>query len=113
MFVRPPITPAQDFRQRRAEEKTIYFVLPGPFEKGGAANDRGDPFFSSIDAATGRALLIAFNTAATAFDGQVEIDPARKRLTSLHGRCPATPAAPGSATFRIPAFGTVVCEVRK
>jgi glycosidase len=68
---------------------------------------------SRIDAATGRELLIAFNTAATPFRGQVEVDSATRRFIALHGRCPSAPAAPGSATFAIPAFGYVVCEARK
>ncbi|RHW19050.1 alpha-amylase [Sphingomonas gilva] len=67
---------------------------------------------SRIEDAGGE-VLIVFNTAGTPFAGPVEIDPAARRLATLHGACPAAPAAPGSAVFEISAFGYAVCEVRK
>ncbi|RVT41905.1 alpha-amylase family glycosyl hydrolase [Sphingobium algorifonticola] len=68
---------------------------------------------SRIDPATGREILIAFNTATTQFDGHVEVAPESASFAPLIGTCPAAPVAPGSVKLSIPALGYLMCEAGK
>jgi glycosidase len=75
-----------------------------------AAGDKPGLFaVSRFDPVTGAEMLIAFNTAPTPWTGNVQVETASARFTGLAGQCPAAPAAPGSLTLSIPAFGYVVC----
>ena len=75
--------------------------------------DREAGLFSIIrtDPDNGQAVLLVFNTSGEAIARNVEIGMGVTRLTTLDGTCPATPIAPGSARFDVPAFGWAVCEL--
>jgi len=75
--------------------------------------DRDAGLFSIVrtDPDSGQAVLLVFNTSGEAITRNVEIGMGVTRLTTLDGTCPATPSAPGSARFDIPAFGWAVCEL--
>jgi glycosidase len=64
---------------------------------------------SRIDPATGREILIAFNTSAAPLTMQVEIDSASLRFDVLHGKCAAAPTAPGSYPITLAPLDYVVC----
>jgi glycosidase len=64
---------------------------------------------SRIDPTTGREIVIAFNTSTSPISVNVEIDPATKTFSSLHGACPATPTAPGSYGLSLAPLDYVVC----
>lgn len=68
---------------------------------------------SRFDPGTGAEILIAFNSSATAWSGNVEVDPRSDAFTALTGTCPAAPAAPGSLTLSVPAFDYAVCGAGK
>ena len=63
------------------------------------------------DPASGRRVLVAFNTSAEAVTRNVEIDYRATGVDALLGECPATVAAPGAVTVTIPAFGYMACEL--
>ena len=75
--------------------------------------DREAGLFSIIrtDRDSGQTVLLVFNTSGEAIARNVEIGMGVTRLTTLDGTCPATPSAPGSARFDIPAFGWAACEL--
>ncbi|WP_443192954.1 alpha-amylase family glycosyl hydrolase [Novosphingobium sp. KACC 22771] len=64
---------------------------------------------SRLDPKTGAEVLLAFNTSDQPITAQVAIESATRRFKTLSGPCPAAPAAPGSATIRLPAFGYAIC----
>jgi glycosidase len=64
---------------------------------------------SRFDPVTGAEVLIAFNTAPTAWTGNIQVEAGSARFTALAGACPAAATAPGSLTLSIPAFGYAVC----
>lgn len=75
-------------------------------------NYRGKPGLfavSRIDPTTGREILIAFNTSTAPLDVQVEIDPASRHFSSLHGSCTAAPDAPGSYHVALAPLDYVIC----
>ncbi|WP_066480648.1 MULTISPECIES: alpha-amylase family glycosyl hydrolase [unclassified Sphingomonas] len=60
---------------------------------------------SRFDPDDGREYLIAFNTAATPWSGQVEVDPRRSGFAPLGGTCTgATLSAPGSVALALAPF---------
>ena len=63
---------------------------------------------SRFDPATGDETLLLFNTAATAFDGAVEVDPRTTRFMALAGGC-ANPATPGSVAVRLAPLSYAIC----
>ena len=67
---------------------------------------------SRFDPATGREVVLAFNTASEPVTGAVEVAGASLAFTALAGDCPAAPAAPGSLTLALPPFGYAVCAAR-
>jgi neopullulanase len=75
-----------------------YFDKPGLFA------------VSRIDPATGREILIAFNTANAPLQANVEISPDTKRLSSLLGVCPTAPRATGSAAISLAPLDFMICE---
>ncbi|AQR74998.1 alpha-amylase family glycosyl hydrolase [Sphingomonas sp. LM7] len=78
------------------------------------ASDKSGLFaVSRFDPVTGGEILIAFNSSATPWSGNVEVDPGSAAFEALAGVCPTTPAAPGSLTLTIPAFGYAVCAAGK
>jgi len=64
---------------------------------------------SRFDPATGREVLLAFNTATTPIHAAVAVDPASARFTALAGACPASATAPGSAMLDLPPLGFAIC----
>jgi neopullulanase len=68
---------------------------------------------SRIDPQTRREIVIAFNTSTLPLQMNVEIDPRTTALASLHGLCPAKPAAPGSYRVTLDALDYVVCAAQE
>jgi len=65
--------------------------------------------FSRIDAATGRELLMVFNTATRAIRERIAIDPRTAQLVSLHGKCSPAPVAPGSYSLAMGPLDYIIC----
>lgn len=65
---------------------------------------------SRFDPATGREVVLAYNTSARPLSARIAIDLRSAAFTSLYGDCPVTPDAPGSLTVNLPAFGTLICR---
>ena len=64
---------------------------------------------SRIDPASGRELLVAFNTSTRNLVAQVNVGPNSRRFASLRGTCLPEASATGSYPVRIPALDFVVC----
>jgi neopullulanase len=64
---------------------------------------------SRFDPATGREVLLAFNTASTPVARAVVIETASSRFTALAGQCPLAASAPGSVVITLPSLGFAVC----
>lgn len=67
---------------------------------------------SRIDPATGREILIAYNTSTKPLEAQVEVDTASRKFVSLHGGCISSPDAPGSYHVSLKPLDYVICAVR-
>ena len=65
---------------------------------------------SRFDPDTGREIVLAFNTSATQLSANIAVDMKSRVFEALSGNCPAAPAAPGTLTITVPAFGTLVCR---
>ena len=65
---------------------------------------------SRFDPASGRELLLLFNTSDKEIRRNVTVEVASRRFTALAGACPAAAAAPGSVAVALPAFGYAVCH---
>ena len=65
---------------------------------------------SRFDPASGREVVLAFNTSATQLSATIAIDMKSTVFTALHGDCPAAAAVPGSLSFSLPPFGTIICQ---
>ncbi|MBK62621.1 MAG: alpha-amylase [Altererythrobacter sp.] len=63
------------------------------------------------DEESGQRVLEAFNTSNTPIKRVFGTETGTKSLVSLAGDCPATPAAPGSISLTLPAFGWAICEL--
>ncbi|MEQ1725123.1 MAG: alpha-amylase family glycosyl hydrolase [Sphingopyxis sp.] len=64
---------------------------------------------SRIDPVTGREVVAVFNTASSAQSGNIIVDRATTRFTTLTGDCPASVRVTGSAAITLPAFGYMIC----
>jgi glycosidase len=64
---------------------------------------------SRIDPNTGAETVVAFNTSTRPITALVPIEVESLRFLSMHGRCSAAPAAPGSYPVEIPALEYVAC----
>lgn len=64
---------------------------------------------SRMDPTTGAEILVAFNTATTPVDAQVEVDPLSRDFRALHGECADAISAVGSYRIHIAALDFVVC----
>ncbi|MFM2288413.1 MAG: hypothetical protein RL684_1556 [Pseudomonadota bacterium] len=64
---------------------------------------------SRFDPATGRELLLLFNTGATPVHAQVQVSVDSRRFLALHGACPLATSAPGSARVDLPPLGFAIC----
>ncbi len=67
---------------------------------------------SRIDDASGKEVLVVFNTSIKPLIAQVELDPAATTLTALAGICPASVRAPGSAAITLGALDFAICAVK-
>jgi glycosidase len=67
---------------------------------------------SRIDPATGREILIAYNTSVSPLEVQVEVDVGSRRFVSLHGSCGSAAGAPGSYHVSLKPLDYVICAVR-
>jgi len=64
---------------------------------------------SRFDPRTGREVLIAFNTADSAFEGPVQVEAGSTSFRALRGACPAAPVRPGSLMLSLPPLGYAIC----
>ena len=64
---------------------------------------------SRFDPATGRELLLAFNTGTTPVRAQVQVGVDSRRFLALHGECPLAAGAPGSVHVDLPPLGFAIC----
>ena len=68
---------------------------------------------SRFDPVDGGEILIAFNSSAQPWTGNIAVEAGSTAFATLAGTCPATAAAPGSITLSVPAFGYAVCAAGK
>ena len=68
---------------------------------------------SRFDPVTGQEVLIAFNTATTPLDTQVEVEVSSRSFTALRGPCAAKASAPGSVRVTLPPLGYAICAGTK
>ena len=64
---------------------------------------------SRFDPATGREVLLLFNTSTQQVAGRVQVDTASGAWRGLVGACPAQTVAPGSASYVLPPLGYAIC----
>lgn len=64
---------------------------------------------SRFDPASGREVVIAFNTGTTALDVNVEVDIVSSSFRTLAGSCAATATAPGTLRLSLPPLSYAVC----
>jgi glycosidase len=65
---------------------------------------------SRIDPATGKEILIAYNTSVQPVEAQVEVDTKSLKFAPLHGICASTPNAPGSYHVSLQPLDYVICS---
>ncbi|RSV38648.1 alpha-amylase [Sphingomonas sp. ABOLE] len=64
---------------------------------------------SRFDPKTGAETVIAFNTSAELWTGNIQVETGSTAFRTLAGACPANAVAPGSLALSLPAFGYTVC----
>ena len=67
---------------------------------------------SRFDPATGREVLLAFNTGTTPVTNRIAVEPRSLAFASLAGQCPAAADAPGTLTLTLPPLGFAVCAAK-
>ena len=67
---------------------------------------------SRFDPASGREILLMFNTSPTAIHQNVRVETRSAAFETLAGTCPAKAAAPGTVTVDLPPLGYAVCNAR-
>jgi glycosidase len=67
---------------------------------------------SRFDPATGREMLLLFNTSTVPIEQNVVVETRSTRFTALAGDCPLTSQAPGSVRVSLPPLGYAVCDAR-
>jgi len=67
---------------------------------------------SRFDPASGREMLLLFNTSTAAVDQNVRVETRSSHFTTLAGTCPASASAPGSVRVNLPPLGYAVCDAR-
>lgn len=79
-----------------------------------ASSDKPGLFaVSRFDPATGREVVLAFNTSTLPIAANLGVEPASAAFRTLAGSpCPAAPAAPGSLAVSLPPLGFAVCAAR-
>ncbi|MDE2250875.1 MAG: alpha-amylase [Gammaproteobacteria bacterium] len=84
-------------------------LLHGPQLVRYAGKSAGLFAVSRIDAATGREILVAFNTSTHAVDARVLVNSSSLRFSALYGSCAARADAPGSYRVRLAPLDFAVC----
>jgi glycosidase len=64
---------------------------------------------SRLDQASGREIIIAFNTSTEPLTARVEVDTNSQHFSSLHGTCASKAVAPGSYELTLAPLDFVVC----
>jgi glycosidase len=67
---------------------------------------------SRFDPASGREMLLLFNTSTAAIDQNVRVETRSAHFTTLAGTCPSSASAPGSVHVTLPPLGYAVCNAR-
>jgi glycosidase len=67
---------------------------------------------SRFDPASGREMLLAFNTSTTPVHELVRVETRSKEFELLAGTCPTKADAPGSVMIDLPALGYSICYAR-
>jgi glycosidase len=67
---------------------------------------------SRFDPASGREMLLVFNTSTQPLRQNVRVETRSKEFEVLAGVCPLTAQAPGSVEIELPALGYSVCYAR-
>jgi neopullulanase len=79
-----------------------------------ASSDKPGLFaVSRFDPATGREVVLLFNTAPTPVSAQVAIEPRSLTFTPLAGQCSPRVSAPGSLAVTLPPFGFAICAAKE
>jgi glycosidase len=67
---------------------------------------------SRFDPATGREMLLLFNTSTDPVEQNVVVETRSTQFDTLAGSCPSMATAPGSVHISLPALGYAVCDAR-
>ena len=67
---------------------------------------------SRFDPASGREMLLLFNTSTQPLEQNVRVETRSDSFAALAGNCPTTAAAPGTVRVSLPALGYAVCNAR-
>jgi glycosidase len=67
---------------------------------------------SRFDPASGREMLLVFNTSTQPVRQNVRVETRSVRFDTLAGSCPASASAPGSVGIDLPPLGYAVCDAR-
>jgi glycosidase len=65
-----------------------------------------------FDPATGREMLLLFNTSTNPIRQNVRVETRSARFDTLAGTCPAAASAPGTVSIDLPPLGYAVCNAR-
>jgi glycosidase len=65
-----------------------------------------------FDPASGREMLLLFNTSTSPVRQNVRVETRSARFDTLAGSCPATASAPGTVSIELPPLGYAVCNAR-
>jgi neopullulanase len=67
---------------------------------------------SRFEPATGREMLLLFNTSTAPIRQNVRVETRSTRFATLAGNCPAAASAPGSVAVELPPLGYAMCNAR-
>ncbi len=67
---------------------------------------------SRFDPASGREMLLLFNSSTTAIRQNVRVETRSTRFDALAGPCPASASAPGTVRIELPALAYAICDAR-
>ena len=77
------------------------------------ASDKPGLFaLSRFDPATGREMLLLYNTSLAPVRQHVRVETRSRSFDALAGSCPSVADAPGTVTVNVPALGYAVCYAR-
>jgi hypothetical protein len=65
-----------------------------------------------FDPASGREMLLLFNTSTSPVRQNVRVETRSARFDTLAGSCPAAASAPGTVSIDLPPLGYAVCNAR-